>query len=301
MNSSETILAVICAITAAASWGVAGVLSKFALGQGAPFLVVALQLGSSVILSWLLISARYSSIDVSRDALKGASLGVLHPGLSNALGIVGLAHIDSSISSTLWALEGPFTAILAACLLRERLGRLQAAFYGVSLVGVFLLSSNSGTGSWDSTSLYGITVILIAVLCCAIYAVGCRAFRASNPPQAMFIVSAQQAVGFATCVALWLCHRSFWGAVGLADMSWSVILICLLTGPLKFLFATGLFVAALHRLSAGYAGSFLVLTPVFGLATAFLLLGEELTLLQWAGILVVLSSVVMSQWNWGQR
>lgn len=301
MNLPGSTLAVIYAITAAASWGIAGVLSKFALGQGAPFLVVVLQLGCSVILSWFLTSVRCNSVEISSDALKGVSLGVLHPGLSNALGIVGLAHIDASISSTLWALEGPFTAVLAAFMLGERLRSLQAAFYAVSLVGVFLLSANTGTASWDYTNLYGVVMILVAVLCCAIYAVGCREFRASDPPQAMFIVSAQQTVGLGTCVALWLCHWSASGAMGLADLSWGVSLVCALTGPLKFLFATGLFVAALHRLSASYAGGFLVLTPVFGLSTAFLMLGEKLAFLQWAGILIVLLSVTISQWSWGKR
>lgn len=70
-------------------------------------------------------------------------------------------------------------------------------------------------------------------------------------------------------------------------MSWGALLVCLLTGPLKFLFATGLFLAALHLVSEGYAGGFLTLTPVFGLATALMLLGEELSRLQWAGILIV--------------
>lgn len=209
MNSPATALATTYAIAAAASWGVAGVLSKFALGQGTPFLVVVLQLSCSVLLSWLLISIRFNYVDISHDALKAALLGVLHPGLSNALGIVGLAHINASVSSTLWALEGPFAAVLAAFILGERLSHLQATFYGVSLLGVFLLSSNSGTTSWDNSSLYGIIMILIAVLCCAIFAVGCRQFRASNQPQAMFIISAQQVVGLATCVGLWLCHWSF--------------------------------------------------------------------------------------------
>jgi len=300
MSSPGTAFAVASAIAAAALWGVAGVLSKFALGEGSPFLVVALQLGCSVIVSWIVTSVRCRSVEISRNAVVGVSLGVLHPGLSNALGIIGLVHIDASVSSTLWALEGPFTAVLAAMVLGERLRSIQAILYAVSLGGVFLLSSNAGTLAWNGASLYGLAMILVAVSCCAMYAVGCREYRTSDGSQATFVVSAQQTVGLATCVVLWVCHWSFWEDSQLSQMSWNTLIVCFFTGPFKFLFATGLFVAALRRISAGYAGGFLVLTPVFGLATAFLMLGEELTIVQWAGVSIVLASVVISQWSGGK-
>lgn len=295
MKLQGTSLAVLYAIVAAASWGIAGVLSKVSLEQGTAFLVVVLQLGCSVIVSWIYTSIRCVSVDVSEGIWLGVALGVLHPGLSNALGIVGLSHIDASISSTLWALEGPFTAVLAALMLGEHLRRLHALFVASSLVGVFLLSASSGSVAWSAANLYGVVMILVAVLCCAFYAVGCREFRASGSQQVIFIVSAQQTVGLATCICLWLCHRSFWDSSGLAELSWNILLVCFFTGPLKFLLATGLFMAALHRLSAGYAGGFLVLTPIFGLAAAYMMLGETLTFVQWAGVLLVLTSVVISQ------
>lgn len=41
-----------------------------------------------------------------------------------------------------------------------------------------------------------------------------------------------------------------------------------------------------------FASSFLILTPVFGLASAFLLLGEVLTGWQWIGVFIILMSVL---------
>jgi len=192
-------------------------------------------------------------------------------------------------------LEGPFTAFLAAALLGEHLRRLQVVLFAISLAGVFLLSSSGSGTDWTSNSVYGAAMILIAVACCAVYAVGCREFRALDQQQAMFIVSGQQTIGLITCVGLWFCHWSYWTPLGVAELSWDVLFVCLLTGPLKFLFATSLFVAALLRLPAGYAGGFLVLTPVFGLATAYFLLGEYLTIVQWIGVGIVLASVTMAQ------
>ncbi len=86
-----------------------------------------------------------------------------------------------------------------------------------------------------------------------------------------------------------------WSAEHLDDLntiSIDIWLVCALSGILTFLVAMGLFLAALRYLSAGFASSFLILTPVFGLACAFLLLGEVLTGWQWFGVLIILMSVL---------
>ena len=70
-----------------------------------------------------------------------------------------------------------------------------------------------------------------------------------------------------------------------------------LSGTLTFLVAMGLFLAALGYLSAGFASSFLRLTPVFSPASAFLLLGEVLTGWQWIGVLIILMSVLGIQYG----
>lgn len=295
MAPVNSTIAVVFAIAAAGSWGVTGVLSKFSLGQGTPILIVFLQLGASVLISWILATVRCNSVELSRETCAGVMLGVLHPGLSNTLGIIGLAHVDASVSSTLWALEGPFTLALAAFVLAERLTGLQVVFSLTSLVGVFLLSTNSADLSWTFANTYGVSLILIAVLCCALYAVGCRQFPSETSQQAIFAVSAQQTLGLATCAALWPFHWSFWEPLDLTVLTWTGIFACVITGPLSYLFATGLFVAALRYLPASYAGGFLVLTPVFGLTAAYMLLGEKLTAGQWAGVLIVLMSVLIAQ------
>lgn len=75
-------------------------------------------------------------------------------------------------------------------------------------------------------------------------------------------------------------------------MAW---LLCLSTGVLKYLIATGLFFVSLRYLSASFASSFLVLTPVFGIAAAVLFLGERLSGSQLIGVFIVLIFVSATQ------
>ena len=108
----------------------------------------------------------------------------------------------------------------------------------------------------------------------------------------LLTVASQQTTGLLLCLAMLPLHWSFTRLGELGALSSGTWLVCLFTGALTFLVATGLFLAGLRYLSAGYAGSFLILTPVFGLATAYLLLGEKLTAWQWIGVAIILLSVL---------
>jgi len=89
-----------------------------------------------------------------------------------------------------------------------------------------------------------------------------------------------------------------------ARLSGVNLLLCTLTGVLKYFIATGLFFASLRHLSASFASSFLILTPVFGIAAAVSFLGEQLSDSQWSGILLVLLSALaiqLTDWHLAKR
>lgn len=102
MIASKEAMAVLFVIVAAGTWGLTGVLSKYLLGTTAPMIVVLIQLGSSVLVSWVIVVIKFEEVEIEGKFLVASALGVLHPGLSTTLGIVGLVHLDASISSTIW-------------------------------------------------------------------------------------------------------------------------------------------------------------------------------------------------------
>jgi drug/metabolite transporter (DMT)-like permease len=289
-TSKET-TAVLFVIAAAGTWGLTGVLSKYLLDTTAPMIVVLIQLSSSVLVSWVIVTIKFEEVEISREFLLASAIGVLHPGLSTTLGIVGLVHLDASISSTIWALEAAMTMVLASMMLDEKLRVIQIVLAIVSVGGVIFTTMNGDQTRNSVESLYGFLLVLIAVVSCALYAVFSRQISKDSAAEPLLLVASQQTIGLLVCLAMFPFH---WSAERLGDLnaiSIDIWLVCAVTGTLAFLVAMGLFLAALRHLSAGFASSFLILTPVFGLGSAFLLLGEVLTGWQWIGVLIILMSV----------
>ena len=260
-------------------------------------IVVLIQLSSSLLISWIIVTIKFEEVEISGKFLVASALGVLHPGLSTTLGIVGLAHLDASISSTIWALEAAMTMVLASMVLAsmvlaEKLRAIQIVLASVSVSGVFFTTMNGYQMRDLDESLYGALLILIAVASCALYAVFSRQSSKDSATEPLLLVAGQQTIGLLVCLAMFPFH---WSAERLGDlnaMSIDIWLSCALSGVLTFLVAMGLFLAALRYLPAGFASSFLILTPIFGLTSAFLLLGEVLTGWQWVGVVIILVSVL---------
>ena len=174
MISSRETTAVLFAIAAACTWGLTGVMSKYLLGTTAPMIVVLIQLSSSMLVSWVIVTIKFEDAHISGKFLMASALGVLHPGLSTTLGIVGLAHLDASISSTIWALEAAMTMVLASIILAEKLRVVQIVLTVVSVGGVFVTTMNGDQTKDLVESLYGAFLVLIAVAGCALYTVFSR-------------------------------------------------------------------------------------------------------------------------------
>ena len=107
-------------------------------------IVVLIQLSSSMLVSWVIVTIKFEEVEISEKFLLASALGVLHPGLSTTLGIVGLAHLDASISSTIWALEAAMTMVMASMMLAEKLRVIQVVLTIVSVGGVFFTTITIG-------------------------------------------------------------------------------------------------------------------------------------------------------------
>jgi drug/metabolite transporter (DMT)-like permease len=164
-----------------------------------------------------------------------------------------------------------------------------------SLVGVLLASTNFQQAAMTIEQFYGMAILFAAVLSCGLYAVFSRQIVTKNDEDALVVVAGQQMAGL-----LWIALMVLLAHAGVRThdstiFSATIWLLCISTGVLKFLFATGLFFISLRYLSASFASSFLALTPVFGIAAAVSFLGEQLSGSQWLGVFIVLLSVLTIQ------
>ena len=289
------LLAVIMAISAAGLWGMTEVLGKYLLIQSSPMPIILFQLSCCLLATWVLVIIKFQYVELDQNTLLGWLLGVLHPGLSNSLGIVGLSYVGASVSSTIWSLEAVATMLAAWALLDERISVWQFSFSALSLAGVFVASGSFASDVVNTKYLYGVIALLLAVLSCGLFGALSRQVVGAGGVDGLLLLAGQQATGL-----LWICATLPLSRGGvhfqeLGNLTGGMWLLCLLTGIVKFPVATGLFLASMRSLSAGHASSFLVLTPIFGISAAMILLGETVTLLQGSGVAIVLASVWIVQ------
>ena len=274
--------------TACMSWALGTVLTKSTLSSIPPISLLVLQLLPSVAALWLLVLVGGVQPAARRLLVRAALLGLLNPGLSYTLNIFGLLHSTASIATLLWAAEPILILGLAWAFLGERLSASLLAAIAVGACGVILVSGLTRAGLAGADGGHGAALILAGVLCCAIYTVVARNL-AVDP---LLAVALQQTMALAWTASVW--------PVELRNGAWATVLTlspidmlqAVTSGLLYYAVAYWLYLVALRLMPASVAGGFLNLVPLFGIATAYLVLGERLSPAQWAGgILILLAAL----------
>jgi len=268
-------------VLACALWGGATVLSKALLASIPPVSLLVLQLAPSAALLWLafwLSGRRAAPASV-------ILLGLLNPGISYTLSLMGLARVSASVSTLLWA--ALMILGLAAIVLREPVTPRLLAVMLSGMLGVSLVAD--ALGGFAGNDAVGVLLLLCGVLCCAFYTVFSR--RLSETVDSLYIVAVQQAAGLAWAVALLLAGTPYGSPADIAEIPLTLAAVAGLSGILYYAAAYWLYIAALRSVPAAVAGSYFNVIPVFGVTFAFIFLGERLTVVQWAGAAIILVSV----------
>jgi probable blue pigment (indigoidine) exporter len=272
-------------ILAAACWGFGTVISKRAVAEIPPLTLLPIQLGSSLLVLAILMRARGLPFrDPAASPILGR-LGVLNPGLSYALSLLGLVTITASLSVMLWALEPLLILLLAGWFLRERVTPGLVALSLVAVGGMLLvIYQPSGAGS-----SIGVFLTVAGVGCCAVYTVITRRWISTSDSTAQVVVAQQAyalAFAFVLVTAVWILG----GAVRPETISPTGWASAISSGVLYYGLAYWLYLTGLRRVPASIAAASFYLIPIFGVAGGFLFLGERLEPSQWIGVAIALSS-----------
>jgi probable blue pigment (indigoidine) exporter len=279
--------AVAALIAAAGCWGVGTVVSKQVVDDVPPLTLLPVQLAASCAFLLVVALVRREPLTWSPSVRRLAALGVLNPGIAYALGLLGLTTIAASMSVLLWALEPVAILLLAALVLRERIPPALAGTVAVAISAVLLVVYQPGA----SGDAVGITLTLVSIGFCALYTVLTR--RLMLDDSSLAVVLAQQAAALVFAVALAsvveLAGGPGWNLAGLGTGAW---LGAAVSGILYYGLGFAFYVTGLRHLPASYAGAFLPLIPVFGVAAGYLV-GERLGLRQWLGAIVIVAATAV--------
>ena len=270
---------------AAACWGTGTVISKGALAEVPPLVLLPIQLAASLAVLGVLMRRRGLRFGADMPRLLGR-LGILNPGIAYALSLIGLVSISASLSVLIWALEPLMILLLAGVVLRERIGLSLVSFTAVAVAGmVLLLYDPASGGQWS-----GIALTIAGVGCCAVYTIIARRWIGSSD-STLQVVATQQgyALAFGILAVIGLVVLDGGVRLPVTAFAWASAIG---SGVLYYGAAYWFYLSALRNVPASFAAICFYLIPIFGVGGGILLLGERLQVGQWIGVAVVLAAVL---------
>ncbi|MBE9109871.1 DMT family transporter [Nodosilinea sp. LEGE 07298] len=281
---------IIIALSYAFCWGVGVTLTKIALSEITATTLLIIQLLSSVLFLATVCYLKERQFPFSWQRLKQGFAGIFEPALAYMFGIFGVKMTTVSNATLIASTEVILTIIFAAAFLGEKLTRAKFLLAGISFLGVSLLVLQDAQGAIHS-SLIGDSLVLLGTLFAVVYVLfSKKQIETTNPLQ---LTTSQQTVGLITTVLcfsmLSILNPSY--DVNAANISPQFWLLAVSSGIMQYALAFLLYLVALQNLPVSHAAFYLSLIPIFGVASAVVIIGEQPNLAQWVGGgLVVVSS-----------
>ncbi len=244
-------------------WGLNVVISKIGLGQFDPFLFTFLRFAALglLLLPFLRLHEGRMGTVLAIAVLGGA----LHFGLMFS----GLMIADASVVGILTQLNVPFLTLLSIAFLGESVGWRRWAGIGLAFAGVMVIGFDPAV--FDD--LTGVVLVMAAAVVIAGAMILMRRLRGVSPfeMQAWVAVVSAPTLGLTSL----LFETGQWDAVRTADAGdWATVAFTVIGASL---IGHGGIYYLLQRYEASLTGPLTLLSPVFSVIFAVLLLGDPVT------------------------
>jgi len=182
MTNKKNILPFVAATSMAIIFGLTYLFAKIALSVATPFELLSFRFLVAFIIMTALIISGLAKIDLRNKPMKLIIfLGLCNPILSNIFDAYGLTQCSSSQAGVISALIPIAVTILAVYILKEIPSGKQVVSITVSILGVVLIIL-MGKSDVGTSSVFGITFLLLECLVVAIYNVLSRKLRTDFTP-----------------------------------------------------------------------------------------------------------------------
>ncbi|MFW6599112.1 EamA family transporter [Propionibacteriaceae bacterium Y2011] len=268
-------------------WGLNFTAIDLALAQFPPTFLVALRFGLIAIPTVLLVPRP----DVPLTWLIGYGLGFgtlqfifLHAGMA--------AGMPAGLASLVLQASAPFTVLLGAVFLRERLGLRH-------LGGIALAAGGLAVVGWQRSGTTGLAPFLLVLAGAFGWAIGNIANRKAGARNALHLTLWMCVVPPAPMLALsFLTEGPGRITASLTTMTTPTGTVALIALCYSVVIATvggsGGWTWLMARHPAGTVAPFSMMVPVVGMTTAWLLLGERVTTIELAGAATIVGGVLVA-------
>lgn len=281
------ITAIAMGIGFAFMWSSAFTSAKVALADAPPLLLLTVRFVISGLIA-MGIGAALGQKPPRQLAQWGmlALLGICQNSLYLGLFFVAMTTVPAGLASIIASALPLMVAAASALFASERLGR--AAMLGLALGfgGVIVIMANRPAGDLDPL---GLGLCLIGVTALSIATLVVR--HANMGGGLMMIVGIQMMMGAITLAPFGLALESF----TTVTITTSLILAFTYTTLVPGVIATWLWFVLIRRIGAPRASAYHFLNPGFGVAVAWIVLGEPIGPVEIAGVAVVAIGILLVQ------
>lgn len=239
----------------------------------------------SVVLMGTLLLAKRVNIRISlRQMITIMGLSVFYTASSLFL-LESYLYIPSGVATTIHFLYPVFVTVLMAGFFRERLSRMMVTAVMMAVAGVWILSLGNGEGS---ISLPGLGMVLITVAAYGSYIVGVNKSCVSQVNGLVMTFYALLFTAVQCGVNVWIREG---GVEAIPDMHIGINLVLL--GLIPTLVSNLFLVLAIQKVGSTVTAVLGCMEPLTAVGMGVLFLGEQITGVQYMGVLVILFAVAM--------
>ncbi|MEU5124535.1 EamA family transporter [Streptomyces mobaraensis] len=271
------------AVFVAALWGVNFVVIDVGLDHFPPLLFGALRFLAAAVPAVFLVGrppVRWRWIIGVGLALGVGKFGLLFVGMR--------AGMPAGLSSLVLQAQAVFTALFAVVALGERLRGARAAGLAVAVAGIVVAAVDEG----PSGPFLGFALVIAAAAFWGVSNILTR--KAAAPDAFRFIVW----VSVVPVLPLLLLSLAVEGpradAEALRSLDWSGVGALLFVAWISTVLGFGLWGHLLRTYDASAVAPFSLLVPVFGMSSAALLLGEDVSPLRWCAAVLLVGGIAVA-------
>ncbi|WP_420635189.1 EamA family transporter [Candidatus Palauibacter sp.] len=262
-------------------YGALPIFGKLAFAEGIgvlPLLSWRFIIGSALV--WTFVFATRRALPPPRRVVTLCLLGILYGAVSVSY-MLGLTRLPASLATLIFFSYPALTVLLARIRGRERLTRLRILALLLATAGCSL-TLGSGIGSADAL---GVALMGLAALCIASFIVQSHGTMSGLPP-----ISSTAAMITASAAAI-TAAGLLTGGIGVPVAPRPLLIIAGI-GFFSTAIPISAFLIGIQWIGPARAAIAATAEPAVALMLAALLLGERLSILQWAGGLLIVGAVI---------
>ncbi|MDE3720399.1 EamA family transporter [Nocardiopsis sp. N85] len=277
------------AVLVAAIWGVNFVVIDVGLDHFPPLLFTALRFLVAAVPAVFLV--KRPEVALGWIVLVGATLGVAKFGLVFTGMHLGM---PAGLTSLVLQVQAVFTAVFAVVFLRERLRPVRYLGMAVALVGI-------GVAAWAQGASGPLTAFSMIIAAAAFWGLANVFTRKAAPPDALaWTVWVSLVPPLPLFAMSLLVEGPRAGLVAMRDLDPTGVAALLFVAWVATVFGFGVWGFLLREHDASAVAPFTLLVPVFGMLSAYVFLGEELTPLNLTAAVLLVGGVALTALGGGR-